>query len=399
MNVQSYFSKNIIDALKNNPPGEWMTDIPNGCIRLNSGYPAPELIPVHQFKESVVRLLEKEQDLPFHYLGSPGMENLKQSIQKRLSERGITVLEEELLITSGACQAIDLIARILVDDETVIAIEAPTYMEALEVFQNYTKRFISIPVDEQGMQTHVLEEVLAERESRGKPLPCLLYTIPTFQNPTGTTMKEDRRQHLLDLAEKYNFLILEDDAYGELNFRKCPPPLKAMDREGRVLYVGSLSKVVAPGLRIGWIAGLPDFITALAWFKKDLDHPFAQASMATFLESIDFEKWLNYIRSTYQLKSSILISAMKQHLPKSVTWYEPEGGYFVWVKITGINTSELLIHALSEGVSFVPGKYFFLDHNNGTAFLRLSFSYANKNEIVEGIQKLGKAVKLVLNNS
>jgi len=393
MNVGSFFSENIKAALKNDPPGEWMPTLPDKCIRLSSGYPAPALVPVDQLKRAVVSLLEEEQDLPLHYLGSPKKAKLKGQIQERLLERGIRISEEELLITSGACQAIDLIARILIDDQTIVAVESPTYMEALEIFQNYTKHFISIPVDEHGLQTEVLEEVLKERKRKGLPLPCFLYTIPTFQNPTGTTMSAERRKHVIKLATKFDFLILEDDAYGELYFNKPSNPLKALDRDGRVFHVGSLSKVVAPGMRIGWVAASTEFITALAWFKKDLDQPFAQAAMASFLENIDMEKQIMVLRDTYQAKCDVLISALEQYLPKSVSWYVPEGGYFVWVKIAGVDTSQLLTQALSEGVSFVPGEFFFLNPLDGKEFLRLSFSYADQKEIVKGIQKLGKVIK------
>ncbi|OLO38042.1 aminotransferase [Alkalihalophilus pseudofirmus] len=392
MSIESFFSDNIKAALKNDPPGEWMTATPDGCIRLNSGYPAPDLVPVQQLKSAVVNLIEKEQDLPFHYLGSPKFAKLKEQIQGRLADRGIRISKEELLITSGACQAIDLVARILIDIETIVVIEAPTYMEALEVFQNYTQHFISVPVDEHGLQTNYLEEILVERKRKGQTLPRLLYTIPTHQNPTGTTMTRKRRQHLVELAIKYHFLILEDDAYGELSFNKSPHPLKAIDQDNRVVHVGSLSKVVAPGLRIGWVAGAMELMTAIAWLKKDLDHPFAQATMATYLENIDFEERLKIIRTKYRTKCSVLISALEQYLPEAVSWYVPEGGYFVWVRIPGVDTSRLLTHALTEGVSFVPGKYFFIDPKVGIEFLRLSFSYADEKEIVEGIQKLGKVV-------
>ncbi|WP_226038489.1 PLP-dependent aminotransferase family protein [Aquibacillus saliphilus] len=396
MNIDSFFSENTKAALKNDPPGEWMPTLPDGCIRLSSGFPAPNLIPVEQLQAAVIRLLEEEKDLPLHYIGSPRMAKLKEQIKARLLQRGIRVSEEELLITSGACQGIDLIARILIDNKTVVAVESPTYMEALEVFQNYTKHFISIPVDEHGMQTNKLEEILAERKRKGFPLPRILYTIPTFQNPTGTTMTMDRRKHVLELAAKYDFLILEDDAYGELYFQTHSVPLKAMDNEGRVLHLGSLSKVVAPGMRIGWITATSEFITALAWFKKDLDHPFAQATIATFLERTDLEKRLKNLRETYQNKCTVLLSALEQYMPKSVSWYVPEGGYFVWVKIVGIDTSELLTQALDEGVSYIPGKHFFLNQQDGAEYLRLSFSYADKKEIVEGIRKLSKVIKRIL---
>ncbi|WP_138418782.1 PLP-dependent aminotransferase family protein [Aquibacillus sediminis] len=392
MNRQSYFNDNTKAALKHDPPGEWMPMLPDGCIRLSSGFPAPNLVPTEALNAAVNRLLEEEQDLPLHYVGSPKVDKLKEQIHARMAKRDMGVSEDELLITAGACQAIDLVARILLDSNTVVAVESPTYMEALEIFQNYTDHFISIPVDQHGLQTNKLEEVLVERKQKGLPLPKVLYTIPTFQNPTGTTMNEERRKHVLELAAKYDFLILEDDAYGELSFDASPTPLKAMDIDGRVLYLGSLSKVVAPGMRIGWVAADSEFINAIAWFKKDLDHPFAQATMASFLEQNDIGERIQVLGEAYQDKCAVLLSALEQHMPDSVSWYKPEGGYFVWVKVAGVDTSQLLSQALAEGISYIPGKYFFLNPQDGKEYLRLSFSYADKQEIVEGIQKLSNVL-------
>lgn len=395
--VGSYFSENSKAAFKNDPPGAWMPNLPDGCIRLSSGYPDPALIPAEEIKAAVARLLDEEHDLPLHYLGSPRVTRLKQQIQRRLAERGVFVVEEQLLITSGACQAIDLIARILLDDQAVVAVESPTYMEALEIFQNYTKQIISIPIDEQGIRTDRLKEMLVERKRSGLTLPRFLYTIPTYQNPTGTTTSTKRRKHLLELSSEFDFLILEDDAYGELSFDKNPPPIKSFDECGRVLHVGSLSKVVAPGMRIGWIAGDSEFIKASEWFKKDLDHPFSQSTMAVYLENTNFEKRLHLLKDVYRAKCAVLLRAMEQFLPDPVSWYVPAGGYFVWVRIPGVDTSELLPQALAEGVSYVPGKYFFVNQSDGTEFLRLSFSYANEKEIIDGIQRLGRVIAPFLN--
>lgn len=231
-------------------------------------------------------------------------------------------------------------------------------MEALEIFQNYTSQIISVPIDEEGLQTKVLEQLLSKRKAEGLPTPKLLYTIPTFQNPTGTTMSLKRRKQLLELAEEYDFLILEDDAYGELAFSESPVPLKALDKSERVLYVGSLSKVVAPGMRIGWIAAAKRFIEALFWFKKDLDHPFSHASMAVLLESMNYQERLDKLSARYKEKCAAMLAALEKYMPESVSWFVPKGGYFVWVRIPGTDTSQLLQRASEAGVSFLPGKYF-----------------------------------------
>lgn len=235
--------------------------------------------------------------------------------------------------------------------------------------------------------------MLEERKRKGLVLPRLLYTIPAFQNPAGTVMSAKRRTRLLQLAETYDFLILEDDAYGELGFTDIPPPLKAMDQNGRVLYAGSLSKVIAPGMRIGWIAGDAAFITALSWLKKDLGHPFSQAVTAVYLEQTNIEERLAALREAYRSKRDVLLAASARYLPESASWHVPEGGYFVWVKAPGADTSALLARALSHGVSYVPGKYFFPHQEDGAEYLRLSFSFPGKAAIKEGVQKLGHLLK------
>lgn len=386
------YSKNIRLAFENDPPGQWLLKLPDDCIRLSSGYPEPVLVPSDAIKSATARLLNEEEDLPLQYIGSPKIPQLKEFLRERMTQRGVELTDKELLVTSGACQAIDLVSRVLLDENAVVALESPTYMEALEIFRNYTEHFMNIPVDEQGMDTEKFAEMLAARKRDGLTLPRVLYTIPTSQNPTGTTLTLERRQQLLELAELYGFLILEDDAYGELAFADRPELLKSMENEeNRVIYLGSLSKVVAPGMRIGWVAGDEQLISILTWFKKDLNHPFAQSTMATFLESIDFDAHLQSLTAAYQAKSEAMINALKEFMPPSVTWYTPKGGYFMWLHLPGVDTAEMLPAALAAGVSYVPGKHFYLDQEHRN-YLRLSFSYADTAAIVEGVQKLAEVV-------
>ncbi|MGD6779937.1 PLP-dependent aminotransferase family protein [Sutcliffiella horikoshii] len=396
MNTESFFPKNIKGALQNNPPGEWIPSVPANAIRLHSGYPAPHLVPSKELKEAVAQLLEEENDLPLHYIGSPRIDKLKEWVRLRQEVRGMAAKNDELLITAGACQAIDLIARIFLDKNAVVIVESPTYMEALEIFQNYTEQIITVSIDKDGLQTEQLAELLAERKQKGLTMPSFLYTIPTFHNPTGTTMTEERRGQVLNLAEEYDFLVLEDDAYGELGFINNPKTLKSFDTKDRVLYVGSLSKVVAPGMRIGWVHATERFIQALFWFKKDLEHPFSQATMATLLENTDFSTRLGTLSKSYQKKCQVMLAALQKYLPENVSWFVPKGGYFVWVKIPGVDTEKLLSKATEAGVSFLPGKYFFLDQTEGEEYLRLSFSYESEKNIEKGIQVLGDVVQSFL---
>ncbi len=388
--VTNVFPDHVKAALANDPPGAWIPHIPDGCIRLSAGYPAPSLVPVEQIRAAVSRVVEQEGHLPFQYLGSPRMGKLRHQVRQRLLERGMPVGEDELLITAGGCQAIDLVARALLDAKSLVVVEGPTYMEALEIFRNYTQNILTVPVDEHGLQTDALEEILRERRQAGLATPAFLYTIPSFHNPTGTTMPLARRRRLLELAEEFNFLIVEDDAYGELWFGEQPVPLKALDTAGRVLHIGSLSKVVAPGMRVGWIAGPKPLVSAAAWFKKDLDHPFAEATMAAYLEGVDLAERLSVLRDSYRRRRDWMVQALQQFMPEYVTWHVPEGGFFVWLRVAGADTSSLLEQAIQAGVAYVPGKYFFANPRNGLEYLRLSFSYLEAEAMREGVRRLAE---------
>lgn len=393
MNYSSFFSKQSERAFRNEPPGEWMPNIPADCIRLSSGYPDPALVPVQKINVAVQELLTEEEDLPLHYLGTPKMDELQSQITEHLNKRDMNITDNQLLITAGACQAIDLISRVFMDQETVVAIEKPTYMEALEIFKNYTSEFIEIPIDEQGMDTKQFEIMLEERKKNAQPLPKMVYTIPTFHNPTGTTMPIERRHHLLQLASEYDFLIIEDNAYGDLYFDELPLSLKALDKEERVLHVGSLSKIVAPGLRIGWIAAAETLMQKLYWFKKDLDHPFLQAVMSTYLDKHSIAEQSNSLRMVYRGKAEEMIRALELYMPEKVSWFYPDGGYFVWVQVNDVDTTSLLTTATEKGVSYIPGEFFFLNREEGKPYLRLSFSYESKEQIRKGVEMLADVIK------
>ncbi|MCG0238073.1 MAG: PLP-dependent aminotransferase family protein [Firmicutes bacterium] len=398
MHPQRFLSPAARLALAYPPPGAWMPPLPPGVVRLSAGYPFPESVPVADLAAALEALLAEEADAPLHYLGSRAMAALPGLIRQRLAQRGIPVGEGELLVTSGACQAIDLAARALIAPGAPVAVEAPTYMEALEIFRNYTDAILGYPVDREGLVVEALAEDLRRRRTAGKALPRLLYTIPSFQNPTGATLSLERRRRLLALAEEYDFLILEDDAYGELAFdpQAAPPPLKALDTRGRVVYLGSLSKVVAPGLRIGWAAGPEPVIRAMAVFKKDLDHPLAWALTARYLQGTDLPARLAWLRQRYRERRNVLLGALAREMPAGVTWTEPAGGYFVWVSLPpGLDSEKLLPAALAAGVAYVPGRHFYFGPAaaQGARHLRLSFSYLPPAELERGVAALARAVR------
>lgn len=393
MEPESFFTKNTKAAFKHDPPGEWMPPVPDHSIPLNAGYPAHSLVPYEEMNEAVKDLIEEEKDLPFQYLGSKKVNTVKKFVRERLAERGVVLLEKEILVTAGAIQGIDLIARTFIDRDTWIVVESPSYMEGLETFRNYTDHYITVPIDENGMQTEELEKTLKDRKEKNLPMPKLVYTIPSFHNPSGTTMSIDRRRHLLELASEFDFLIIEDDAYGELYFGERPTPIKAMDSGSRVFYIGSFSKIVAPGLRVGYVAARSDLLEPLAWFKKDLGHPFAEATLGSYLSQTDMKKRFEMLRKVYQQNCKTLISSLEKYMGDIATWKNPSGGYFVWVHVPGVDTSKILNEAMQAGVAYVPGKHFFVHEQEGLSYLRLSFSYVSREEMVTAVEKLSQVIK------
>ncbi|HYG58770.1 MAG TPA: PLP-dependent aminotransferase family protein [Symbiobacteriaceae bacterium] len=389
----TFFPPHVERALQYPPPGAWFPPVRPGTIRLNAGYPFPASVPAAELAAAAQSVVAREADRPFHYLSSPAMRRLPGLLARRSAERGIPAGPGELMVTAGAIQAVDLAARALLGPEDVVAVEAPTYMEALEMFRNYTPHIQGYPVDARGLVVEALAADLADRRARGERLPRLLYTIASFQNPTGTCLPPDRRQRLLDLAEEYDFFILEDDAYGELAYGEVPVPLKAMDRTGRVIYAGSLSKIVAPGMRVGWAIARPEVAAAMWNYKKDLEHAFAQAVMSEYLESIDLGARVAWLREQYRGRRDLMVQLLRRYMPEGVTWQEPEGGYFVWLHAPGLDTAALLPRAVDAGVAYIPGVHFHLGGERGKECLRLSFSFLPPEQLEEGARILGQLMR------
>lgn len=390
----SRFPAAIRAALAQPEPGQWMPPLPPGCIRLSAGYPDPALVPVDAIAQACQRLLARERDLPLRYLGSPRMEALRGWIRDRMAMRGMPLQDSELLVTAGSCQAIDLVARVLLDRARPVWVEAPTYMEALEMFRNYTSDIEAIPVDHHGMDTDALAARLEAQAAAGRPMPAFLYVIPNFQNPTGVLLSLERRHALVELARRYDLILVEDDAYGELWFDEPLPTLRTLAPE-RVVYLGSLSKVVGPGLRVGWIAGPAELVRACGWFKKDLDHPFSEAVVGEYLAQLDFEAHVGALRRVYRRRRDVLLGALASWMPEGVHWTRPQGGYFVWVTVPAVDTAACLAVALAQGVAYIPGRHFYVDPALGTTHLRLSFSHVPEPDLAEGVRRLAAVLRPV----
>ncbi|HWI62992.1 MAG TPA: PLP-dependent aminotransferase family protein [Symbiobacteriaceae bacterium] len=393
MDFTRFFPPGVQAALAYEAPGAWMPRVRRSdTVRLNRGYPFPESVPVAELGAAAAALLAEEGDAPLHYLGSPAMAKLPELLAARSAQRGMPVADGELMVTLGGAQVLDLAAHALLGPDDLVAVEAPTYMEALETFRNYTPHIIGYQMDAGGLDVDALAADLAARRAGGRGIPKLFYTIPSFQNPTGTTLSLARRQQLLALAEAYDFLILEDDAYGELAFGEPPVPLKALDRSGRVIYAGSLSKTIAPGLRLGWVHAAAPLVAAMFAFKKDLENPLAHAIAARYLAGADYAGRVAGLRAAYRQRRDWMVAALEGYMPATVTWTVPEGGFFVWVRVPGVDTVARLDEALEQGVGYVPGKYCFFGSGEGQEYLRLSFSYVSAEAMERGVAILGRVM-------
>lgn len=393
MLIKYSYASPVERSLSYPAPGAWIPAVPANCIRLHAGYPASALVPVQQLRDAATRLFDEERDAPLQYVGSPHAAHLLPQIEGRLRDRGIDTTHNRTLITAGSAQAINLVAQTLLERDSVVIVERPTYMEVLETLHNFTDCVLTVAADADGLCTDELEALLQTRAAQELPLPKLVYTIASYQNPTGATLSAARRTHLLELAERYDFLIAEDDAYGELSFADIPIPLKALDRTDRVIHLGSLSKVIAPGLRVGWVTAHPELVATFERFKKDLSHPITEATVSIFLSQTDWLQRLDSLRSRYRHRRDTMLDALERFMPDCATWTVPDGGYFIWVHLPGIDTAALLQESLTAGVSYVSGRYFHDLGQGGQNDLRLSFSHVDEGQLPVGVETLAEVVR------
>jgi 2-aminoadipate transaminase len=373
-------------------------------ITFTGGRPHPDTFPVDVIKELVIEALEKYRDVVLQYGATQGYSGLIESIKDFIRRRyGIASSNIDVLITTGSAQALDLAGSVFLNSRDVVVVEAPTYTNAIDAFAQYDPNFLQIPLDSEGMMVNVLEDILKKLKVEGKTVK-LVYTMPTFHNPTGVNMSESRRKYLLELASTYDFLILEDDAYRELNYfgESPPPPIKYWDSEGRVIYCGSFSKVLAPGFRVGWVVADPEIIREFEIVKQRRDlhtSTLCQYVAAEYVRRGYLEQHVEKIRNFYRPRLKAMLDALEDFMPEGFEWTKPSGGMFVWVSgPRTLNTTLMLDNAVRNGVVYVPSEAFYVDRSVKNA-MRLNFSYPNEEEIVEGVRRLAKTCKEELTTS
>jgi 2-aminoadipate transaminase len=355
-------------------------------ISFAGGLPAPELFDVDGWGEAFAKAADDRRNL--QYGTSEGDPLLRALIAKRMTDRGLPTSEDDLLVTTGSQQALTLVAIALLDPGDVVAVEEPTYLAALQCFQLAGARVVPVASDEHGMVPESLAEVL------DRDRPKLVYVVPTFANPSGRTQPPARRQEIATLAATHDTWLVEDDPYGELRYRGTPVPPLATYGE-RVLYLGSLSKIGAPGLRLGWLRAPAELMPAAVIAKQAADlhtSTIDQAAAAIYLSNRDLNAHVAGLCAAYRERRDTMISALPATVPAGTTWTDPDGGMFVWLRLPGdVDTAEVLREALKHNVAFVPGAPFFAttpDH----ATLRMSFTTNPPEDILEGMRRLARAL-------
>ncbi|MCP3099211.1 PLP-dependent aminotransferase family protein [Myxococcus sp. K15C18031901] len=358
------------------------------------GLPAPELFPLEAIADAHARVLSADGRAALQYSTTEGYAPLREWIASHLGKKGRACNADQVLITNGSQQGIDLVAKVLLDPGDLVVVESPSYLAALQTFGGYEARFATVESDDEGMRIDDLERVLATHK------PKLLYVVANFQNPKGTTLSLERRKQMVRLAQQHRFLILEDDPYGELRFRgEHLPSLAAFEEQGVVVSLGTFSKTLAPGLRIGWVAGPKDFVRSLTIAKQSTDlhtATVAQRAVVKLLERFDYYQHLAALTPVYGERANAMLDALKAHMPQGTRWTHPDGGMFLWAQLpAGLSGEALLPKAIEQKVAFVPGSPFFAS-NPRPEFIRLNYSNRPPELIDEGMRRLGSVIAAAL---
>ena len=360
-------------------------------ISLAGGNPAPELFPAHELAAIAAELLEKQPVRALQYGVTEGYPELREQVKERLARvERIGTAEDEVLIVSGGQQGIDLTTKNLINEGDTVIVEEPSFIGALNAFRSFGAHLAGVAMDDEGMRPDVLERVIAEN-----PGAKLIYTIPTFQNPMGVTMTTERRKAVYEIAKKHGLVIIEDNPYGELTFDGVKTPtIKSMDRDGIVVYCGSFSKVLSPGLRIGFVCANRALIQKLVVAKQveDVHTPMLTQMMASeYLKRYDLDAAIVKMRALYRRKCDVMLQAIERYFPEGVTHTTPKGGLFVWCDLGhGMNTQTLTAKAMERKVVYVPGATFMTDMEKPCSGLRLNYSTMSDDRIEEGIRLLGE---------
>lgn len=360
-------------------------------ISFAGGLPSPDSFPNEELAEIAREVIKGKGSSVLQYGTTEGFDSLRGFVADWVKRRGIEAGPENVLITSGSQQGIDLLAKAFLNPGDAVVVESPTYLAALQIFRTYQASFEVVPTDRHGVIPERAAEVLSRTNAK------LFYLVPTFQNPTGVTLSGDRRQEVVRLAEETGTVLIEDDPYGELRYTgEELPAMKSYDRDGHVVYLGSFSKIISPGLRLGFAVAPTEIHQKMTIGKQATDVHSSNLSQAIVYEYCRrglLPEHIQKIRKEYGAKREAMLAALKANLPPEATWTEPDGGLFLWVTLPdGCSSVELLKEAVQRKVAFIPGESFFAE-GGGVNTMRLNFSHASFQDIEVGISRLGAVIK------
>lgn len=367
-----------------------------GMISFAGGLPAPETFPVNDLKLIVNEILDLQGPEALQYGTTEGDPALRKILAERHQKQGLNVGVENIIITTGSQQALDLIARIFIDPGDYVLCGLPSYLGGLNAFTAYGVKLKGIRLDEHGMKPDELEDTIIHLKELGRKLK-FIYIIPDFQNPAGITLPEERRIRILEIAEKYDLLVVEDSPYREIRFRGKPQKMMyELDINSRVITLCTFSKILSPGFRVGWVLGPPEILDKIAMAKQTADlctSSFVQKIIVRYIEKGLLEKNLAGTIALYSKRRDFMLECFRKYMPEGVKWTEPEGGLFLFLTMpAGIDADSILKKAIEKNVAFVSGAAFYCN-DSGKNTMRLNFSYSAPPEIVEGVKRLSEVIR------
>jgi len=394
--LSAFYSKNALNMKRSEIRELLKVSRRPDIISFAGGLPASETFPVKELEDISCQLLREKGATALQYGSTEGELGLREEVAKWLSREKTSVKPENILVTSGSQQGLDIVSKVFLDPYDIVIVELPSYIGGLQSFTAYRARMIGVPQDDHGMRMDLLEKTLAKLATKRKK-PKFIYVVPDFQNPSGVTMSLERRERLLELAYKFEVPVVEDSPYRDLRFAGQPvPAVFSLDSDKQVIVLGTFSKLLCPGLRLAWIMAPAEWMDRMVVAKQSMDlccPTYTQLIVAEFMKRGLLQKQVELIRKLYAQKRQVMLEALRKHMPKGVGWTEPEGGLFLWVKLPKrMSANALFPKALENKVAYVIGSAF---HCNGKGqnTMRLNFSYPTEEQINEGIERLAKMIR------
>jgi len=394
--LKAFYSKNAIQMKRSEIRELLKLTRQPGIISFAGGFPDPQTFPLDDLEDISCKLLQEKGAIALQYGPTEGEAPLREEIAKWMSHENSSIKQENILITAGSQQGLDIVSKIFLDPNDVVIMELPSYIGGLQAFNAYRAKIIGISQDDEGMRMDLLEKMLVKLEKRNKK-PKFIYVVPDFQNPSGVTMSLQRRVKLLQIADRYGIPILEDSPYRGLRYTgEAVPAIYSLDKHNHVIALGTFSKLLCPGLRVAWIMAPVEWMDRMVVAKQSMDlcsPSYTQLLVAEYLNRGLLQSQIEKLCKLYGRKLEVMLEALRQYMPEGVKWSKPEGGLFLWIELPKkMSANDLFLKAIENKVAYVVGTAF---HCNGKGqnTMRINFSFESEQQIVEGIKRLAQMLK------